>query len=1114
MKYSAETLESLFAKPFHPGEWTGFLHSFFGADTLYAKPQPLGTMNGDSGHLLGELTTKDKYRTGLFRFEIASGSVLRRKSGLRSLVQKYLTREYDAAIAVFNEAGGSDWRFSYICDISATATAPRRFTYVFGGSASQCHTPVSRFLKLQSVSDVPPTHAAMLDAFSVEALTQQFYNELFKWYEWALREVRFPADIIKVDSRRNAEMTIRLVSRLLFCWFLKQKNIVPASLFQDGWTDPATDASGSAYYKAILQNLFFATLNLDPAETPRKFLAKWGQKGVEGYRYHRFFKPGKADEFIKVCETIPFLNGGLFECLDKDRETQTPKRLDCFSDCKTNEPLLAVPDKLFFDEANGLIPLLSRYNFTVEENTPHDQEIALDPELLGKVFENLLASYNPETGDTARKSTGSFYTPRQIVDYMVDEAVKAANPADVFSLKILDPACGSGAFPMGVLNNLLTRLETADPTLDRYQAKLRLIENCLYGVDIQPIAVQIAKLRCFISLVCDWPGGQTPPLPNLENNFVCADTLIGIKKTSSEALGFSTTDPKLDELRRQLKMIRHEHFNERNTFRKKELRKTDAELRTVIRDRLVAIATKPDPIKIQTHQNDITRLRAERMHVQDEKWVEDAQPEQATLFAAEPRQLHLSRCDANKQRRDEIDARITKLEKELAIEKGKHAQKDLEEDAEKLAAWEPYDQNAMSPFFDPEWMFGIKGGFDIVIGNPPFVPLQNQKGTLANKYEICNFKSFEGAGDMYILFYERGWQLLRDNAHLCFISSNKWMRNAYGKKLRHFFSMQNNPMILIDSLFVFNATVETNILLFSKSKQQHQTKSCIIGKQISKDIICGLTKLSLFVGQHAVPMTFKDSASWVILSPIEQSIKAKIEKIGIPLKDWDISINYGIKTGFNGQPEKNAGCFVVSEKQRNEILSNCVDADERERTAELIRPILRGRDIKRYAYKWAHLYIIATFPALHIDIEKYPAVKNHLLSFGMERLEQTGKKYIIDGKKISSRKKTGNKWFETQDQISYWKDLSKSKIIWKRVGSILCFSIDNGEYFALDSTCFATGKNINFILAVLNSKMGTYLLQNSPKTGTGDLLISVQAIKPLYVPKPNCQQENLILELI
>ena len=216
---------------------------------------------------------------------------------------------------------------------------------------------------------------------------------------------------------------------------------------------------------------------------------------------------------------------------------------------------------------------------------------------------------------------------------------------------------------------------------------------------------------------------------------------------------------------------------------------------------------------------------------------------------------------------------------------------------------------------------------------------------------------------------------------------------------------------------------------------------------------------------------FSTSDSWVILSPIEQSIKRKIEAVGTPLKDWDIQINYGIKTGFND-------AFIISTDKREEILANCKTEDERKRTAELIRPILRGRDIKRYGYEWANLWLIATFPSRHYDIDRYPAVKQYLLSFGIERLEQTGKTYIVNGEKVKSRKKTNNKWFETQDSISYWEDFNKPKIVYGQFQDGAEYSFAEPGIFLSSNEYMLIVQNYSSkcLLAFLNSKPSEWLL--------------------------------------
>ena len=270
-----------------------------------------------------------------------------------------------------------------------------------------------------------------------------------------------------------------------------------------------------------------------------------------------------------------------------------------------------------------------------------------------------------------------------------------------------------------------------------------------------------------------------------------------------------------------------------------------------------------------------------------------------------------------------------------------------------------------------------------------------------------------------------------------------------------------------------------------------------------------LVYTGVFVRQHATPSTFGTSASWVILNPIEQGIQRKIEAVGTPLKEWDISINYGIKTGFNE-------AFIVDETKRNEILAQCRTTDERKRTDELIRPILRGKDIKRYAYHWANLYIIATFPSLHYDIEQYPAIKKHLLSFDLRRVEQTGKSYTVNGEKITARKKTNNKWFETQDAINYWDDFSKPKIVWGEISDKTKFALDqNGIFFAEATTFLLTGKNLPYLVCYLNSSLSEYLFSKiGTTTGVGTVRWKKFKIEQMLVPCISAKSERDFIRLL
>ena len=260
--------------------------------------------------------------------------------------------------------------------------------------------------------------------------------------------------------------------------------------------------------------------------------------------------------------------------------------------------------------------------------------------------------------------------------------------------------------------------------------------------------------------------------------------------------------------------------------------------------------------------------------------------------------------------------------------------------------------------------------------------------------------------------------------------------------------------------------------------------------------------------QNASECEFRGSDSWVILSAIEQSIKRKIEAVGTPLKDWDIQINYGIKTGCND-------AFIISTEKRDEILSNCQSEDERKRTAELIRPILRGRDIKRYGYDWAGLWLIATFPSRHYDIEQYPAVKKYLLSYGIERLEQTGKVHNVDGVSIKARKKTNNKWFETQDSISYWEDFFKPKIVYPNMTKYMPFVYDEANFLTNQKCFIVTGQSMAYLTAFFNSSLFKFCFRDAfPELQGGTRELSKIFFDKIPVKQVSSEQNELFRRIV
>jgi len=722
-------------------------------------------------------------------------------------------------------------------------------------------------------------HNAWQKTLDTKELNKRFYSELFNWYLWAIRSVKFPNDVDddKDDTVYNSESVIRLLTRLIFVWFIKEKGLVPDLLFNEREMKKVLknfnpdSANTSAFYRAILQNLFFATLNTQmdkdvKPEEKRRFVnpePKYNNPDYTDqtkYRYKDYFV--NPDEAIKLFATIPFLNGGLFECLDsKETDPKTGKerefRYDGFSTYKEKQAF--VPDKLFFApkfsydlnsdygtknksyKVEGLLNILNSYKFTITENTPLDEEIALDPELLGKVFENLLASYNPETQTTARKQTGSFYTPREIVNYMVDESLVAylrqklceteenekklrllfapIEQIPVFTseesrsmvnalstAKILDTACGSGAFPMGILHRMVDLLKKLDPenklwfelqkqraidettevfdsgdTQEReirlseinkafdlgmnypdYARKLFLIENCIYGVDIQQVAIQISKLRFFISLVVDQKVDDTKPnrnvlsMPNLETRFVAANALIGLDKPKKEGDQFSLLSDEVSKLEKELISIRHKIFFTRKYHAKKELKKQD------------------------------------------------------------------------KDKRKEL---------EKALEQSGYKKNT----ATQMAGWNPFDPMKSAPFYDTETMFGLFKGFDIILGNPPYVRADNPAITVQREI-ILKSKQYETLWekwDLMVPFFERGIKLLETKGILTFIASNSITTSKYAEKLQDWI-IKNHFVRSIDyfeNVEVFEAGVVPVILSIQAQRKETYTKKIYRTNQFDNAVV-------------------------------------------------------------------------------------------------------------------------------------------------------------------------------------------------------------------------------------------------------------------------------------
>ena len=901
----------------------------------------------------------------------------------------------DGALIVFEQ--GTEWRLSFVAKtkvldaqgaVTDQETAPKRFTYLLG-AGQKVNTPAQRLSALQK----PVTLQALFDAFSVEVLNREFYENVAAHF-YRLVGKQGQAGLLQLpDSspKLQQEFAVRLIGRIVFCWFLKMKRsesgvpLLPESLLSS-----AAVAGQDSYYHRVLERLFFQVLNTEMAV--------------------------RRDDLPAGADTIPFLNGGLFEpqedFFEAEEGTGVSKHFNT----------LIIPNQWF----EAFFQFLEQYHFTLDENSLTDVEVSVDPEMLGRIFENLLAEIDPESGESARKATGSFYTPREIVDYMVSEglmhalhqktalalgrlrplfqegededeasqsefsgAEKEQLLAALDSLKILDPACGSGAFPMGILQKMLlvlkkidpqaqgwiarqlARLENEafkqqiqekfrDPEMLEYACKMGIVQQAIYGVDLQPIATEIARLRCFLTLIVDEKieDGQENrgivPLPNLEFKFVTADAL-GKLPPQEYVDGLFDAPAALA----QLEGVRRRYF--------------------------------------QSSGREKGALKAQFEALQQAIYAE---------------QMALGKGMVDRQSRPYL-----------------------------LSTWQPFGYEK-ADWFDPEWMFGV-GQFDLVLGNPPYIQMQKNSSRLAEATKPFGYRTWERKGDIYALFYERSLELVRAAGHCCLITSNKWMRAGYGKSLRGFLA-QHNPQKLLDlGPGIFTATVDTNILLVQRAPN-HNT--------LQAQTLQNKTQLADLMGSPLPALPAPSERAWVILNSAQRALQEKIEQGGTPLKDWAVEIHYGIKTGYNE-------AFLLSTQQREALVA------QDPRSAELLKPILRGRDIQRYHHRWAGLWVIGTFPALRLNIEDYPAIKNYLQSF-RKRLEQSGAK--------GSRKKTQNQWFETQDQIGYYPAFEQEKVVWADIATTPTFSLLEKSMYFNNTVYMIVGDHLKYLNGVLNSRIVGY----------------------------------------
>lgn len=840
---------------------------------------------------------------------------------------------------------------------------------------------------------------------------------------------------------------------------------------------------------------------------------------------------------------LPYLNSSLFEkqsientleisSLSNDLKLFYYKNTVLKDDkCKAKKGQVGLLEYLF--------EFLDSFDFGSDDEQSEilSQKELISSSVLGNVFEKLNGY-----------KEGSFYTPSFITSYMCKESItkvvldkfnaqfdldaknisvlrkslrkedKKAQKELLNSIKICDPAVGSGHFLVSALNVMLSIydelnlfdeefylevqndeilitgrkgefIEYKRPSTPKdkahliqqelFHTKKDIIENNLFGVDINPNSCEITKLRLWIELLKhsfyqsfdDETYHDLKTLPNIDINIKCGNSLVSYFETGKSLSHYPNIKERMSKYKRIVKDYKEGFYTDKNLIAKEIKNLQESFKNFCLKDKF-----NKEIKQLTNGANEYSKkygdFLANEHH--DEKFK--------SFFSKNMFEFSFDEKVARKEFKNllELYERIFELEKSHPFEWRFEFPEILDDD-------------------------GNFKGFDLIIGNPPYIrqeELKELKPHLAKNYKV-----YKGTSDIYTYFYELGFNVLKDRGGvLSYITSNKYTRAGYGEALREF--LLKNVKFLeytdLNGIKVFDsATVDTSILCFEKSKSKdNKFKYLALSNEILKTCAydIGLYKDFAEFSQNSLSkesFTFSDENT--------SALKAKIERIGTPLKEWyGLNIYRGILTGYNE-------AFIITTEKRNEILANCKDEAEKERTAKLIRKMLRGRDIKRYSYEWAGLWVIGTFPSLKIDIEQYPALKQYLSQF-LPRIEQSGEK--------GCRKKTSNKWFETQDNIAYYEEFEREKIVYPNMNKEFIAFFDN-EFFLLNQKCFILShqsnnkKELLYLTALLNSNVNFYYFkQIGAKLGVSGYEMSKIFVEKLPIPKINSKNEKLADELI
>lgn len=824
-------------------------------------------------------------------------------------------------------------------------------------------------------------------------------------------------------------------------------------------------------------------------------------------------------EVNKIFGDVPYLNSKLFECTYLERHLNTNisslnvTKMKPYKDTVITNP----GGKKIKDEISNisyLITFLAKYNFG--EAHKDDTRELINASVLGKIFEKINGYKD-----------GAVFTPASITNYICKETLergviaklnerigcqcqtltelKANIPSyglrkasdAINELRVCDPAVGSGHFLVSALNRMIAIKAELGVLLDEddqplthtynisvseddeleikrgnqhfsykkdvddltriqktlFHEKVAIISHCLFGVDLNPKSVDICQLRLWIELLKNayYDGEKLVTLPNIDINIKQGDSLLHNLPLDADIM------PKLEKNHISIKTYKEVNSNYKNANKSKR-RKFNEILRNIQKEILY-----------------IGHDKSDRLYGRKSK-LEKELDKKGFIGYVHPL-FHHENIDDEKTR-EEVNKIASELEKVNA----------------KIEERKQIYENA----FEWRYMFpdvladdGSFVGFDCIIGNPPYIQLQKMGGEV-DEYAKKGYTSFARTGDISVLFYEWCMSLLRKGGYLTFITTNSWMRADYGRKLQKFFEGSDvNPMLLID-FFTFqvfrDVTVRTNILMLQKAENQNRLMCCTVNDNKTFK----LRNLGKFCEENRKERAFKGKSPWVFVDEEKEQIKTFVSSQGKVLGDdsWSLKINRGVPTGLND-------AFWISSTEYEAI------SDQDPKSAEIIKPMLRGRHIDTYQYQWNDLYLICTFPSRSYNIDDYPAIKKHLLSFAknkliekgykwvaddyledfcLKKLEQTGNEISVNGEKIyfsasqceKSRKKTTNKWFEVQDSISFYDDFSQKKIIYPNQTTHLSFYLDTEGYYINQKAYMIVGRHLGYLTAFFNSALFRY----------------------------------------